>query len=57
MLSKCNLYRYNQCVSCTLEEFQDLVAMNVPSFSQKRALLKRLRVMVGLYKLNSVDLY
>ena len=32
-----------QCVSCTLEEFQDLVAMNVPSFSQKRALLKRLR--------------
>ena len=34
-----------QCVSCTFEEFQDLVAMNVPSFSQKRALLKRLRVM------------
>ena len=31
-----------QCVSCTFEEFQDLVAMNVPSFSQ---LLKRLRVM------------
>ena len=34
-----------QCVSCTFEEFQDLVAMNVPSFSQKRALLKRLRIM------------
>ena len=34
-----------QCVSCTFEDFQDLVAMNVPSFSQKRALLKRLRVM------------
>ena len=36
-----------QCVSCTLEEFQDLVAMNVPSFSQKRALLKRLRARSG----------
>lgn len=34
-----------QCVSCTFEEFEELVAMNVPSFSQKRALLKRLRVM------------
>ena len=32
-----------QCVSTTFEEFQELVAMNVPSFSQKRALLKRLR--------------
>ena len=34
-----------QCVSCTYEEFQELLAMNVPSFSQKRALLKRMRVM------------
>jgi hypothetical protein len=36
-----------QCVSCTFEEFQELVTMNVPSFSQKRALLKRLKVMVS----------
>ena len=34
-----------QCVACTLEEFQELVAMNTPSFSQKRALLKRMKVM------------
>lgn len=34
-----------QCCSCTFEEFIDLVAMNVPSFSQKRALLKRMRVL------------
>ena len=32
-------------MSCTFEEFEELVAINVPSFSQKRALLKRLRVM------------
>ena len=36
-----------QCVSCSFEEFRDLVAMNVPSFSQKRALLKRLKVMTA----------
>ena len=34
-----------QCVACTFEEFQDLVAMNTPSFSQKRSLLKRMKVM------------
>ena len=36
-----------QCVSCSFEEFRDLVAMNVPSFSQKRALLKRMKVMTA----------
>jgi hypothetical protein len=36
-----------QCVTCTFEEFTELVAMNVPSFSQKRALLKRLKVMAS----------
>ncbi len=39
-----------QCVSCTFDEFCDLVAMNVPSFSQKRALLKRLKVMVSAFE-------
>ncbi len=36
-----------RCVSCSFEEFRDLVAMNVPSFSQKRALLKRMKVMTA----------
>jgi len=31
------------CAKSTLEEFEELVEYNVPSFSQKRALLKRLK--------------
>jgi len=36
------------CAKATLEEFEELVEYNVPSFSQKRALLKRLKAFKGI---------